>query len=131
MADLTQQQRDEIRELLERRDHELREEVRAQRAVPDAPTLQEFAGPVGDSADQSVASLMEDLNLAAVNRDARELQEIADAHRRLEDGSYGECMRCGREIDYRRLRAYPTAARCIDCQSLHEKVYSGSRTPSL
>lgn len=34
---------------------------------------------------------------------------------RFDDGSYGKCLTCGREISEGRLRAIPYAARCIEC----------------
>ncbi len=43
------------------------------------------------------------------------LAEIARAERRLDDGSYGDCERCGRPIAAARLAARPAAATCIAC----------------
>ncbi|TQF74752.1 dksa/trar family transcriptional regulator [Rhodococcus spelaei] len=45
----------------------------------------------------------------------RELDELTAAERRLEDGSYGVCEKCGRPIGTERLDALPAARRCIDC----------------
>lgn len=47
----------------------------------------------------------------------RELEEIEHALRRLEAGTYGDCTGCGEPIPEKRLRAYPTAAKCIGCAS--------------
>ena len=44
------------------------------------------------------------------------LADVEDALRRIEDGTYGYCRRCGAEIDTARLMALPTAALCYDCQ---------------
>jgi DnaK suppressor protein len=43
------------------------------------------------------------------------LAAIAGAERRLDDGSYGLCERCGREIGAERLAARPAAATCVAC----------------
>jgi len=43
------------------------------------------------------------------------LAAIAGASRRLDDGSYGQCERCGREIGAGRLAARPAAATCVTC----------------
>lgn len=45
----------------------------------------------------------------------RELTEIAAAFERLEEGSFGLCATCGRAIPLGRLRARPTAVRCVPC----------------
>ena len=43
------------------------------------------------------------------------LAAVAEAERRLDDGSYGRCERCGREIGAERLAARPAAATCVGC----------------
>jgi len=54
---------------------------------------------------------------ASGERRAVQLREIDAALRRIEDGSYGECERCEKPINPRRLDADPTARLCIDCAS--------------
>lgn len=46
----------------------------------------------------------------------RQLGLVEDALERFEEGTYGICTNCGREIDPERLEALPYASRCIDCQ---------------
>lgn len=43
-----------------------------------------------------------------------EVEEIKAALQAIEDGTYGRCQVCGREISYERLEALPTALTCID-----------------
>ncbi len=43
------------------------------------------------------------------------LAEIDAALRRLDEGSYGLCERCGQPIGTGRLAARPTASTCIGC----------------
>jgi RNA polymerase-binding transcription factor DksA len=45
---------------------------------------------------------------------------VRDALKRLEAGSYGSCVDCGRELPEERLDARPEAERCVDCQQRHE-----------
>jgi len=45
----------------------------------------------------------------------REIASVKRALGRIEDGTYGECVRCGRDIAAGRLEARPEAALCIDC----------------
>jgi RNA polymerase-binding transcription factor DksA len=46
---------------------------------------------------------------------AREVTSVKRALLRIDDGSYGECVRCGEEISPARLEARPEAALCINC----------------
>lgn len=41
--------------------------------------------------------------------------EIAGALRRMDEGVYGKCERCGRDIPIERLEARPTASLCVEC----------------
>ena len=49
------------------------------------------------------------------------LGEVDYALTKFEQGSYGKCEACGREIAYPRLEALPTARFCIDDQQKMEK----------
>lgn len=46
---------------------------------------------------------------------SREIGSVKRALARIEDGTYGECVRCGEDIAPARLEARPEAALCIDC----------------
>lgn len=50
-------------------------------------------------------------------RRGQEIQRVTAAIRRLDDGSYGECLKCGDEIAENRLRADPAIPLCIGCAS--------------
>ena len=57
-------------------------------------------------------------HVAALMAAARDhLAEIARAAARIEDGSYGTCGRCGRQIGAERLAARPATPTCINCAS--------------
>lgn len=49
-----------------------------------------------------------------------ELARIDAALRRLDEGSFGECLDCGEAISEGRLEANPTATRCVDCAEARE-----------
>ena len=49
------------------------------------------------------------------------LESIEEALARIENGTYGTCERCGKQIAEERLEAIPYATRCIDCQRLVER----------
>lgn len=93
----------------------------------------ELAGSVHDAGDESVAELLAGMRLSTVNREVTELLDIEAALRRIAAGVYGKCTDCGNAIGRDRLDAYPTAKRCLRCQTAHETRKRGGRdaTPSL
>jgi RNA polymerase-binding transcription factor len=57
-------------------------------------------------------------DLALRDRSDHQLILVDEALARIEDGTYGICVRCGEPIPPGRLEALPWAARCVDCQRL-------------
>lgn len=57
-------------------------------------------------------------DLALRDRNVDHLAQVEEALRRLDDGTFGACTRCGRPIAAERLEAIPWAAHCIDCQRI-------------
>jgi DnaK suppressor protein len=47
---------------------------------------------------------------------------IEAALSRIRDDAYGECIRCGENIQIDRLRIYPEAKYCVKCQERFESV---------
>lgn len=107
-----------IREQLDARRRALL--VRYQTALERAD--EELATPAHELVD--VASEQWDAQLLSVMSDAdsRTLENIVGAIRRLEDGRYGICARCGQPIEPARLRALPEAAECVDCVRFAEET---------
>ena len=46
-----------------------------------------------------------------------ELQKVQRAIKRIEQGKYGICLKCGRKISLERLKVYPEAEYCMKCRS--------------
>jgi RNA polymerase-binding transcription factor DksA len=128
---LTEKQTETLRGMIEQRRSalfaELREDAERTREHPYA----EHAGPAPDSGDESVATLFADLEQADVTRDLEELRALEAARQRMQDGAYGICVDCGSDIDFARLKAFPAALRCVQCQERYEKTYRGDPKPSL
>lgn len=57
-----------------------------------------------------------------------ELHEIALALQRIEHGTYGVCIDCGRPIERERLEAVPWAARCVADQERFERELERQRS---
>jgi DnaK suppressor protein len=62
-------------------------------------------------------------DLALRDRASQQLELVEAALARLEAGTFGTCVRCGKPIAPARLEALPWAAHCIDCQAIvdHER----------
>jgi len=48
------------------------------------------------------------------------LEDINDALKKIENGTYGICETCSKEIEYERLKAIPYAKECISCAKAHQ-----------
>jgi DnaK suppressor protein len=57
-------------------------------------------------------------DLALRDRADHQLVLVDEALARLDDATFGMCVRCGQGIAPERLEALPWAARCIECQRL-------------
>jgi RNA polymerase-binding protein DksA len=66
-------------------------------------------------ADLGTEEFEEELTLTLVEREEQLLAEINDALDRIEQGTYGRCENCHREISRERLDALPHARYCIRC----------------
>src|SRR5512138_2793942 len=119
---LTQDQLHRLRKQLETRARTLRDEVELARAeIQGAPT--QTQDTVEDAAGQGEQRSREAVRSAEQDRDMNELREIAAALTRMEEGRYGECTDCGRDIPLARLEVQPTALRCVPCQQRFEKAH--------
>jgi RNA polymerase-binding transcription factor DksA len=99
MRYFTLEQRDALREWLENRASVLRAELNAD--------LKEDLGAEPE--------------LAATQRDADELRDVAAALARLDEPNFGRCTGCGEDIPYVRLKANPAARLCMTCQERGEQ----------
>jgi DnaK suppressor protein len=51
-----------------------------------------------------------------------EAEQVKVAQQRLEEGTYGTCVDCGKEIPEARLEAIPEAIRCIEDQQRYDAL---------
>jgi len=72
-------------------------------------------------ADSATATLNREIDYTLEENSEHVLDGINDALERIEDGTFGTCARCGKQIAEERLEAIPYATRCIDCQRLVER----------
>jgi DnaK suppressor protein len=74
-----------------------------------------------DEGDEALRIQLADLRLSLDEREARLAQLMEEALGRMADGSYGECIDCGGEIEFERLKTIPWALRCRDDQEAFEQ----------
>jgi DnaK suppressor protein len=74
-----------------------------------------------DIADQAVASYQKELLFSQGTNGHVQISRIRAALDRLAEGTYGECLHCGKTIGLKRLEALPWTPTCIDCQEKIEK----------
>jgi DnaK suppressor protein len=76
---------------------------------------------IQDVADMAVESYTKEFMFGKSSGDRAVLQIINEALERIEDKSYGVCVRCEEPIQPKRLEAVPWALHCIKCQGQVEK----------
>lgn len=70
--------------------------------------------------DQGSATFGKELDMT-LEGNAREMYaSVIGALKRIEDGTYGTCTRCSKEIAVERLDAVPAAGLCIQCKEWEE-----------
>jgi DnaK suppressor protein len=78
---------------------------------------------VRDFENRAQAISERDDEFAMNEHETAELGAIEAALARLDAGHYGQCLDCGTTITETRLAAYPSALRCLACQTAHEKTH--------
>ncbi len=109
---------DYFRKRLETRQQELRRMV--SRTQQDGRSADEDTAQ--DIADRAASSYNKEFLFHQSNNDRQLLQMVDGALSRIREGTFGECISCGKEINPKRLEAVPWTRHCIECQ---EKLEQG------
>src|SRR3954453_21488215 len=109
---------DYFRKRLESRQHDLRRMVT--RTEQDGRAADEDTAQ--DIADRAASSYNKEFLFHQSNNDRQLLQMVEGALSRIREGSFGECISCGKDINPKRLEAVPWTRPCIECQ---EKLEQG------
>ena len=109
---------DYFKKRLETRQQDLRRMV--SRTEQDGRSVDE--GSAQDIADRAASSYNKEFLFHQSNADRQLLQMVETALSRIREGSFGECISCGKEINPKRLEAVPWTRHCIECQ---EKLEQG------
>jgi DnaK suppressor protein len=113
---------DVLRRMLEERRREIQAKLRAIRE--DIPSYQD---EVRDSEEQSVTDFAQEMDFALMEMKAQTLIRIDEALQRVDQGTYGTCDDCGRDIAEARLSAVPFALMCRECQEREEVLAAEER----
>ncbi len=108
----------------------LDERDRVERAI--ANLREDHPGSLGDEADEvadssehfadgASATLGREIDYTLEENSGQVLVEIDAALKRIDDGTYGTCTACGKQIAVERLEAHPWATLCIDDARLAEQ----------
>lgn len=73
-----------------------------------------------DPIDQASADSDRSFILQMQDRDRALLLQIDETLKKIQEGSFGECRKCGEMISEARLRVFPLASLCIECQAEQE-----------
>jgi RNA polymerase-binding transcription factor DksA len=128
---LNTRQLQKFKSMLDQRYTVLRAAIVESLLASDEQHFIDLAGQVRDLEEESVASLLVDLDLAIIDMHINEIRDIEAALLRISAGAYGVCTDCGDPVAPERLRAYPTAKRCQPCQRSYEHNHAGNATPSM
>jgi len=108
---------DTFKKRLETRQQELRRMV--SRTEQDGRTVDEDSAQ--DIADRAASSYTKEFLFHQSNNDRQLLQMVENALSRIREGTFGECISCGKEINPKRLEAVPWTRHCIECQEKAEQ----------
>jgi DnaK suppressor protein len=107
----------------------IRERLEADKAALERQLVEHGASIVGEGlevqvsvdegfADSAQATAERSELLAIVDGLRNQYADLVHALERIEQGTYGKCERCGKEIPPERLEALPTARLCMACKQL-------------
>jgi RNA polymerase-binding protein DksA len=121
---MNKKQRESVRTTLTRRRDEILADLeRLGQEMQWLGTEQEDErGGLGNHLAEDGSSVMEQERIGTVSDDLRDvIRQIEGALTRLDDGTFGICLRCGKPINQERLEAFPYVEYCIECQSFLER----------
>ena len=112
---MNKQKLEYFRKLLIWQRRQATEDLRADRA-----TALEGDDGVEDIGEMSELDLNRSVAFELAARESHLIQDIDDALGRIENGTYGQCVRCGKPLYEERLKAMPTAKYGPKCQAAIE-----------
>ena len=78
-------------------------------------------GGTAEAGDAGANLTEADRNAASVQATQAHRAEVMAALSRIDDGSYGQCVDCGKPVPDARLDARPATPRCVPCQAKRDR----------
>ncbi|MDQ6659974.1 MAG: TraR/DksA family transcriptional regulator [Chloroflexota bacterium] len=97
----------------------------------DQATALEGNDGVKDNGEMSKSDVNKSTAFNLGERQLHLIEEIDQALLRIEEGTYGQCARCGKPIDEERLKAMPSATYDTACQTAIEVAQGREEMPTL
>ena len=121
---MTSQSNNSNHQLVQFEDHLRRHQKQLEKSVLNvaAQGRQAVADDTLDVADQAVFSYQKEMLFTQGTEGHSQLALVRLALERLHEGTFGDCLHCGRPIGEKRLEALPWTPYCIECQ---EKIETG------
>lgn len=116
-ARMPKKEMEKFRRLLDEKKATLSAEIAKTRSAEEETTEESTQ----DIADKAVSSYTREFLYSLTDGERSTLLQIDDAIGRIDDGTYGLCLNCGRLMADKRLTAVAWASYCLDCQELAEK----------
>ena len=104
---------------LEKLRHDLLQRLEVQSTADGIQSGSEIVNP--DRADLAQLYVNRDRLIALREQMETTLAQVNAALERIQDGMYGKCTNCGRDILSERLEAIPYAEFCIICQKSEDR----------
>ena len=84
-----------------------------------------------DTIDRVQRAAERELTISRIESGFNRLQSIRLALQRIDEGTYGTCMRCDGVIGNKRLNALPWASHCVTCQDIADHEAKNQDSPEL
>ena len=114
----------EIKQDLLKKKQDLWEEIRQNLKERVDEEYHDLINNIKDEEELAQIDLQEEIVLGVMETRKSELETIAQALWRIDQGEFGKCLECGRWICLERLRARPWAVYCLECKERLERLAS-------
>ena len=75
-----------------------------------------------DLSDRASRESDRNFELRIRDRERKLIKKMNEALVRIDEGTFGRCEVCGKEISEKRLMARPVTTLCIDCKKAQEEI---------
>lgn len=106
---------------LENRLRQKERELLADIARTESEARESRVAEVENGADRSVSSEAKEILLQETTSDWNVFTQVREALQRIENGGYGKCVDCGRQIEAARLDSVPWTPYCLADEKRHDR----------